>query len=155
VADKPPADACSSPEKRQFDFCIGGWDVAEPSGKLQGTNRIESILRGCVPYESWSGAGGGTGRSFNVYVAEERTWRQTWVDDHGGSLNLKATFHDGKMDVSGETTSQRDPSKKVRQRITWERLGPDKVRQVWTSSKDGGQTWETAFDGIYVRQAPR
>ena len=29
---------------------------------------------------------------------------------------------------------------------------PDRVRQHWESSSDGGTTWTTAFDGVYVRQ---
>ena len=38
----------------------------------------------------------------------------------------------------------------ARHRITWIRDGDD-VRQLWETSRDDGETWETAFDGRYRR----
>ena len=37
--------------------------------------------------------------------------------------------------------------------IRWEPLEGGDVRQVWRSSRDGGETWSVAFDGRYVREA--
>jgi len=45
-----------------------------------------------------------------------------------------------------------DPASVVRQRITWSREPDGRVRQLWESSKDGGRSWTTVFDGLYVRQ---
>ena len=44
-----------------------------------------------------------------------------------------------------------DPAVLERQRITWTPEG-DEVRQVWETSADDGQTWTTAFDGLYRRR---
>ncbi len=81
ASDQPrTARACVGPEHRQFDFWIGVWEVHTPDGKAAGTNRIERILGGCVLQESWIGAGGMRGMSFNMYSAADQQWHQTWVD---------------------------------------------------------------------------
>ena len=94
---RPPA--CTSAEHHQFDFWIGEWNVTLPNGKYAGTNRIEPILTGCVLRETWSGAGGMHGTSYNIYDAAARHWHQTWVDDGGSLLQLDGAFQDGKMVV--------------------------------------------------------
>ncbi|MCZ6779898.1 MAG: hypothetical protein O7F16_13170 [Acidobacteria bacterium] len=35
-------------------------------------------------------------------------------------------------------------------RITWADNSDGSVRQHWEISKDGGKSWETAFDGRYT-----
>ena len=143
----PPA--CTSAEHRQFDFWIGDWNVTLPNGKFAGTNRIESILTGCVLRESWSGARGMHGTSYNIYDAAGHRWHQTWVDDFGNLLQLNGTFEDGKMVLSGE---QKDSTGTSLQRITWTPAGADQLRQLWESSSDGGKTWTVLFDGRYKRK---
>ncbi len=113
-AARPPA--CTSTEHHQFDFWIGDWDVTLPNGKYAGTNRIEPILTGCVLRESWSGARGMHGTSYNIYDAAHRRWHQTWVDDGGNLLQLDGAFQDGKMVLIGE---QKSDSATTLQRITW------------------------------------
>jgi hypothetical protein len=44
-----------------------------------------------------------------------------------------------------------DPSGAVRHRITWSQEPEGRLRQLWESSKDGGRTWTTVFDGIYAK----
>ena len=34
-------------------------------------------------------------------------------------------------------------------RITWTPRSATEVRQLWETSRDGGATWTTAFDGTY------
>jgi hypothetical protein len=72
--------ACAAPEHRQFDFWIGEWEVTTPNGAPAGRNRIESILDGCALRESWAGAKGGSGNSYNAYDRQSGRWHQTWVD---------------------------------------------------------------------------
>src|SRR3954470_11889409 len=86
-AEAPPP-ACSEPEYHQFDFWIGDWDVRGPKGKQAGVNHIRSILDGCVLQENWSGAGGSTGTSYNIYDRTQKKWHQTWVDNQGTLLQL-------------------------------------------------------------------
>jgi hypothetical protein len=147
LADDPPKapPPCATPAHRQFDFWIGDWDVRNPAGKLVGRNQITVMHNGCVLLESWSGNGGVTGSSFNLYDAERGKWHQTWVDNSGSLLVLEGGLAGSRMVLAsapGEAMS----------RITWEPLADGRVRQLWESSADRGATWKTAFDGYYEKR---
>jgi hypothetical protein len=149
-AATPPPPPCSAPEHRQFDFWIGDWDVTGPDGEAAGTNRITSILGGCVLHESWKAANGPhAGQSFNILGRDGR-WHQTWVDNSGLLLELAGGLDKGRMVMGQERT--RPDGKTVRHEISWERLANGQVRQHWRSSVDGGQTWRDVFVGIYTRK---
>jgi hypothetical protein len=153
-ADPPPAPAakpCASAEFRQFDFWIGDWDVTTPDGKVAGHNRIEPILGGCALRENWTGARGTNGTSLNVFDAGTRTWRQTWVDDGGSVLLISGRLDGGRMVLEGDAPA--GGGKTTRQRITWTPLPGGRVRQLWSSSADGGKTWKVEFDGTYAKSA--
>lgn len=151
-ADPPPP--CASAEHRQFDFWIGDWEVRNPEGELQGHNRIEKILGGCALMESWSGTRGSNGKSFNTYSAAHGEWRQFWVSDAGYILELAGGLDDeGWMVLSGEAPSQRDPSETVRHEISWRPQPDGTVRQHWRASRDGGESWEDLFVGIYTKKS--
>ena len=148
-AQQPPP--CSAPEHRQFDFWIGEWNVTMPDGRIAGTNTISRILNGCVLLEEWTGAGGGTGKSFNLYVARRSQWQQTWVDGSGGLLEVSGGLNAaGEMVLTGEQPARNGGT--ARNRITWTPKSPDEVRQHWEVSTDGGATWQTSFDGTYRRK---
>ena len=142
---------CTAPEHHQFDFWIGEWDVTLPNGKVAGTNRIEPILNGCALRESWTGAAGGSGTSYNAYDRSRRRWHQTWVDAQGNLLQLDGAFSGGKMTLTGETVDSTGAT--ATQRIIWEQTAPGQVRQLWETSTDGGATWTTAFDGRYRKRS--
>ena len=143
-------DQCATPEYRQFDFWVGDWDVTLPDGKRAGHNRIEPILGGCALRESWTGAGGLSGTSYNVYDRTRKVWHQTWVDGQGNLLQLEGGLARGRMILEGETVDS--AGARARQRITWEPTGPGQVRQLWETSADGGATWAVAFDGRYRKR---
>lgn len=143
----PPPRGCPAPEHRQFDFWIGDWEVTTPAGKTAGKNRIEPILGGCALRETWSGAGGSSGSSYNAWDRQRRRWHQTWVDNGGLVLRLEGGFADGKMVLSGETLDSAGAM--VVNRITWQETGRNAVRQLWELSSDGGKTWGVVFDGRY------
>ena len=146
----PPPPGCTAPEHRQFDFWIGDWDVFNPAGKPAGHNRIEAILGGCALRETWTGAGGSRGTSYNAWDSQRRRWHQTWVDNGGLVLGLDGGFADGKMVLNGETLDSSGTA--VMNRITWQETGPGAVRQLWEVSSDGGKTWGVAFDGRYRKR---
>lgn len=138
-------------ENRSFDFWVGEWDV-QVNGQQAGTNSVQRILDGCVIFENWTSARGGTGKSFNFYNASKRKWQQTWVDSTGNVLELAGNYSDGKMLFTSETV-QPDGSRML-QRLTFFNLSPERVRQFWEQSTDGGKTWTVAFDGMYIRKKP-
>ncbi len=142
------ADACEGPEYREFDFWVGEWRVENADGGLAGTNRIERILGDCAVRESWEGAGGGKGFSYNIYDAQTGNWHQTWVDDRGRLLQLDGTLEDGKMVLSGERPGP--DGSLVLHRISWEAIEGGRVRQIWAVSQDEGGSWRTVFDGMYI-----
>jgi hypothetical protein len=142
--------ACSGPEFRQFDFWLGDWAVAGPTGNAVGTNRITLEQGGCVLHEHWTGAKGSTGESFNLYDAAAKHWHQSWVDNSGTLLLLDGGLVDGRMILSG--LGQGPKGEPIINRIAWEKLGDGRVRQTWTVSSDGGATWTSAFDGYYSKK---
>jgi hypothetical protein len=144
AAERNDQTPCSGPEHRQFDFWLGHWDVFLPNGNKAGENRIEAIEGGCALLEQWSGTRGPTGKSLNIYDGLRRTWHQTWVDSTGGLLVLEGHWANGRMVLAS--------SEHPIQRITWAPHSDGTVRQLWETSKDGGKTWSTAFDGKYVRR---
>jgi len=142
-----PAAACGRPECRQFDFWAGDWDVYGPDGTtIVGRSHVESILDGCVLLENWYGAKGGTGKSFNTWTRSDSLWHQSWVSNSGSLLLLSGSFHDGRMVLEGDSPPG------TRNRITWSPLPNGEVEQRWTTSADGGVTWQTAFLGTYRRK---
>lgn len=145
-APKPP---CAAPEHRQFDFWLGDWEVRNAAGKVVGQNRIASMHNGCVVAESWSGSGGVTGSSLNIYDADRRLWHQTWVDSTGGLLQLEGGWADNRMVLTGETIDAAKPGTVTINRITWTPLPDGRVRQQWDTSSDRGKTWQASFDGYY------
>lgn len=147
----PPA-ACSSPEHRQFDFWVGEWTVTNSKGQFAGENHVSVIQSGCVIQESWVGADGGSGTSFNGYFDGDRKWHQTWVDSRGGRLDLAGGFVGGKMILRGEMPARGEAARRILHQITWEKHGDGRVRQLWQSSPDGGTTWTVVFDGTYAKK---
>ncbi|HVO88757.1 MAG TPA: hypothetical protein VMV45_09455 [Casimicrobiaceae bacterium] len=147
AADSP---SCTSPEYRQFDFWLGDWQVAGPTGKPVGRNRITAIHNGCALQEQWTGNGGSTGTSLNTYDASRKRWHQTWVDNGGNLLLLEGSFADGRMTLSG-ATQRAEATGTDLQRITWTPQPDGRVRQLWEASEDDGKSWKVVFDGWYSK----
>ncbi len=146
----PTAPPCATDEYRQFDFWIGQWEVVDGEGNAQGTNTIEPILGGCALQESWSGASGSVGHSYNVYDRATGGWHQTWVDNSGLLLQIEGGLDDGSMVLVGEGKARDGAA--IRHRITWTPLEDGRVRQHWQTSRDDGTSWSDAFLGFYQRK---
>jgi hypothetical protein len=89
------------------------------------------------------------GKSFNVYNAAKGKWQQTWVDDRGVVLELTGEFKDNAMRLAGEVVRN---GQKILHKLTFFPLEGGRVRQLWESSQDDGKTWNTVFDGLYVKK---
>ena len=150
-AAQVPAPTCDAPEHRHFDFWIGEWEVYRGDGQRAGTNTIRPAMNGCVLHESWDGSGGFHGESFNIWDRGRGVWHQTWVDTTGLLLRLEGGLVDGAMRLEGETVGP--GGGRILHRITWSVVDgdPDRVRQLWQRSMDGGETWEVSWDGDYRR----
>jgi tetratricopeptide (TPR) repeat protein len=141
------------PAYRQFDFWVGEWEVTPvgaPPNTPRPQSRIEKILNGCVILENWMPPNAAGGKSFNSYNAQTRKWEQFWVDSVGTVIHFIGEARDGNMYYTAESTA---PSgAKTLGKMTFFNLGPDRVRQLWEQSTDGGKTWSVAFDGMYNRK---
>jgi len=149
--DQPSACNCCSEKHRQFDFWLGEWE-AFSNGNLAGTNSISLLQDSCLIRENWISAGGTyTGTSYNFYNEANDQWQQLWIDNQGGYLELHGNFEANRMVLSSEEmTSQK--GEKYRNRITWTDNPDGTVRQQWEISKDGGESWEAVFDGLYKKK---
>jgi hypothetical protein len=144
-----PAPSCEAPEHHQFDFWIGTWSVTEGE-QAAGRNVIQSDLKQCALFESWTAIDGSRGRSINFYDRSRRRWHQSWIDDHGGALELDGHFIKGSMILEGERPDL-TTGKPVRHRITWTPQPTGSVRQHWETMEAGQSSWQNVFDGLYGR----
>jgi hypothetical protein len=139
---------CGAPEYRQFDFWIGEWNVMTPNGGVGGMSSIEREYNGCLIVENWAGPTGvPAGTSQNFYSKADGKWHQNWIDAQAsGPLWLV-----GGLDEKGAMVMMdADAAANPLNRITWTPNPDGSVRQHWETSTDGGATWSTSFDGLYV-----
>jgi hypothetical protein len=144
--------ACESAEHAQFDFWVGEWRVERASDSaVVGHNIITKKLGGCVLHESYTTPAGYAGESLNIYDGSRGVWHQTWVDVGGLLLRLDGGLRGEAMVMEGPGKDAQ--GREIINKISWSVVDgdPDRVRQHWEVSGDGGDTWTTAFDGIYVR----
>lgn len=148
VREKP---CTQSPESRQFDFWIGEWDVQDTSGRVVGQSSIQLILGDCVIYENWT-AGNHGGKSFNAYNKDDGKWIQTWVDDQGDVTQfVNGEFKDHALRF--EARKKTADGNAIDKHLTFFDLGDGRVRQFAELSTDGGKSWTTEYDFLYVRKA--
>ena len=101
VAATPAPAPCSDAAWHQFDFWLGDWDVRgnDAQAQVKGRNTIRRV-DGCALLEHWTGNGGVTGKSLNIYDTSDRRWHQTWVDNSGSLLMLAGQLIDRSMVMS-------------------------------------------------------
>ncbi len=137
-------------EYRKFDFWVGKWDV-KISGQLVGTNTIEIISHGCALLENWVASGGGTGKSINFYDPVLSKWKQTWVGAQGGPMEfVEVRSDENAMIFEANITNPTDKKTKIT-RLSFTKEANGDVRQHFEDSFDGGKTWQSTFNALYVR----
>ena len=148
-----PTNPClKDPHYAEFDFWLGTWDVrprTKPTNPPS-RNEITKVHDGCVVLESYS-APGYTGQSFNIYDRTRGQWNQTWVDKMGGLHVYWGGIKDGNMHYEGEMPDPKNPTQRLRTRLTFFKIGADTVRQFSESTRDAGKTWTVNYDLIYTR----
>lgn len=142
---------CCTEEYRQFDFWVGEWEAFTAKG-LAGTNSIVIMEDSCIIQENWKSAGGNyTGTSYNFYDRTDKKWKQVWIDNQGGSLELSGNFTDGKMVLQSDKKYNAKNKVNYIDRITWTPNEDGTVRQHWQRTTDGEKNWTDIFDGTYKR----
>jgi len=138
----------SRPEFRQFDFWVGEWLPKNAQGVTVGTSSIQNILSNCIILENWE-TPVSAGKSFNVFDTRDGKWHQTWVDNRGLMTHYVGGLVDGRMVLDSESVQN---GNRVIARMTFSKLENGDVRQHGENSNDGGKTWTTSFEFIYVRK---
>ena len=147
---------CSQPEQRQLDFWVGEWDLSWPGNHAgetaHGTNSVRRILDGCIVEETFSGGDALhlRGQSVSLFDVGAGKWKQTWVDNEGGYLDLVGESRDGQMILWREAT--RPDGTKALQRMVFKNITPNEFDWSWEGSKDGGKTWTVVWPIHYKRR---
>jgi hypothetical protein len=135
----------------ELDFWLGDWDVRWGE-EGRGTNRLSRILGGRVIREEFSGGGPNghlEGLSLSVFDADRRIWRQTWVDDQGGYLELVGDRVDGDF-AFRRAAPEIGPQ--AEQRMVFRDVERDSFRWTWEASEDGGASWQVRWEIEYRRR---
>ena len=152
VASPPVANCQVAPAYHQLDFWIGDWDTFEtgqPKSAFEARTQVRAIAAGCAIHELYEQTDGLIGDSILSYDPVRRQWQQTWVTNRGAIMVLYGGFRGGDLILEGDSHLQ--DGRTVRQRITWQRRGGG-VREFAVASKDGGKTWEPAFDVTFRKR---
>lgn len=151
VAAQQAPPGCTMPEQRQFDFWVGEWNVTDSTGAVTyGTSSVTREEAGCLVHEHWAGAKAGTGQSLNFLDRRTGQWTQAWVGSAGGTLIMTGHLEGTAMVLVGEGLNPK--GQVVINKVQWIPEPDGRVRQFWQVSRDGGQSWVTAFDGWYRRK---
>jgi hypothetical protein len=145
-----PAPGCDVPEYRQLDFWLGDWDTFDPGDSTTSIARahVDLIAAGCAVHELYEQTDGLIGDSILSFDPVRKLWQQTWVTNRGSLMVITGRFKDGVLTLEGATHLR--SGKSPLQRITWKAEGSG-VRESSVMSKDGGKTWEPAFDVLFQK----
>ena len=146
--------ACKAPQYRQLDFWLGSWKAYDDGGKgpYIAEDELSTLLGGCVVLERYRQNDGHDGNGVTLYDATRDLWHQTWVTNSGQLLILEGKFEDGVLTMSGDNLDR--DGKRVWYRVSWKQqtTGKAGVRETAFISKDGGRSWQPAFDILFVRE---
>ena len=143
---------CPAAEYRQFDFWLGDWDTFDKTGDTSTSiarTHVDPIAGGCAVHELYEQTDGLIGDSILSFDPVRKRWQQTWVTNGGSLMVLSGAFKAGAVTLEGEYHSAN--GKSTLQRITW-KAEDGGVRELAVSSKDGGKTWEPAFDVLFKKR---
>ena len=134
----------------ELDFWLGSWHARWDGG--EGTNTITPEFDGKVVVERFEGrpAMELTGFSVSVFDAEADVWRQTWVDDNGSYLALTGGSVGDTFVLQMSTVRGGVPTEL---RMVFCEIEADSFRWLWERSRDGGATWDLAWEIAYTRTA--
>jgi len=158
-----PAASCAAPERRQFDFWLGDWDVVmrshanddttKPWVTSHGTNRIRKKFDGCVVEETFTSLDGPdgpwSGTSVSQWVPSENQWKQTWVDNQGSYLLHYGGIENGQMILYSPPRTKDGVT--IQKRMVFFDIQKDAMNWRWEGTRDGGNTWTPEITLRYTR----
>jgi len=145
AAPATPKPVCTTPEHQQFDFWVGKWDVVQTGqDQVVAQSLIESLYNGCGIRENWMPKNNRTGGSLNIWLPDEKVWKQTWIDSDGARADFVGGWTGKQMVLTGKWGGPLV-------RMTYTPNADGSVRQFGEQSTDEGKTWSPSFDFTYRR----
>ena len=139
------------PSARQLDFWVGSWAVEGENGLPLGTSTVALDLSGCLVEERFATPHGYRSVSFAYRDFFTGKWYRTLIDGEGERVELEGGPVPGGAIVM--TGTEKEPGiGEFGVRVTLAPDGPDRVRQTWETSRNGGATWTVDLVTIYVRR---
>jgi len=91
------------------------------------------------------------GISVSTFDTKAHKWKQTWVDNQGGYLDLVGEFKDGQMILARDARGK--DGSKVLQRMVFKNITAKELDWSWERSSDGGKTWQVVWPNHYRRKS--
>lgn len=135
------------PEYRQLDFFIGEWDSQNAQGQTVQSTSVKLDLENCVLIQDDKVPNGYHAIAWHFYNAALGKWQQKYIDTLGAFTDWDGEVKAGEI----RYTEIAAPGAKAVHRSTFTQLAPDRVRQIWEQSNDGGKTW-TRAEYTYIRK---
>lgn len=141
---------CHGPQYHQLDFWLGNWKVYDNDGKgpYVASDKVSRMLEGCIVIERYRASDGHGGDGVFAYDASRKLWHQTWVTNSGSLLIIEGPFKGGVLTMLGSNLDAHGV--RVWCRAIW-KAESGGVRQTAFTSKDGGKSWQPAWDILFVK----
>jgi hypothetical protein len=149
--DTPPqAPAPAGPPHRELDFLVGNWLARDPAGRAVATLTITREYAGCVYLEKRRGAGN-AGETLGAigHVADRGAWRRDALGPSGFVLTLEGAWDGTRLALSGK--DYQDPVVTRLHRMTWTPRPDGSIEELWQTSTDAGQRWQTESRSLLRR----
>lgn len=137
--------SCNSDVHDDLDFWIGKWDAIWEGGS--GTNEITKEYNGCLIRENFQGSNL-LGMSVSSYSQADKMWRQTWIDEQNGYLDLKG-YYEGDNYIFHTMPDASKPDTQLR--MVFSDIKQDSFTWTWMGTTDGGKNWNTRWQISYTR----
>lgn len=136
----------------EFDFWVGTWD-AYWNDSLKGTNTLTKTLDDKVIEENFVAHDKSLiGKSWTLYDANTRTWKQTWVDNSGAYLLFTGVKEGDKIILNMVDVRKNNQGKNEYMRMVFYNITSTSFSWDWESSSDEKKTWQNQWAIKYKRR---
>lgn len=140
---------------KAFDFWVGTWEATwrDANGnEVKGENVITKTCKDNVIYETFSDTTNQFfGTSISVFSPVDSLWHQAWADNQGGYIDLIGIVEEDVRIFQTKPISKGD--KVIIRRMIFYNITPQSFTWDWEITQDGGETWQLAWQILYVRKA--
>jgi len=144
--------------EESFDFWIGEWDITwtdNVGNPGNGISSVKKIFEGTVIEEEFVALVGRSkgykGKSLTLHQAQRGRWKQAWIDNQFGFLDLTGTRNNDRIVLTTELSTTPDGRKTIH-RVTFSDIKMDSFDWFWEFSTDGGISWDPIWKLKYSRK---